>query len=451
MNILRMYKNVLIYVVVITIYIVLRSPRIQHKPTETEQEKQKEKKAGRKKKDLEEHSKKDSGPEVVEEKKEKQKEIKEIKTKKDKVCLETETDNTKGLKEDEKEDEGERLESEQDSEGSKWKKKTLAGKVQPMRTKARRSSRIAHAVQEQHKKEENITEKEKVESEDKKDTHSSHGIEIEFMARETSVAEMKDNKVVQKEPRKKQAAKQNVELNGMQSEEKKSKKQIETVKEKRKSVSPNKKEVKQKKVVQKRGSFGDTKSHERAKKGGEQTMEQTSDVEGIDERKKKDKDLSKKVQKERVTEEKDKKEKVKTADESLKKTKQTDSHKVKDKEKNSRQVEILKGKETEVEKSEATILVGEAREEKMRRKSASRIKSIVKELTTCELSDEESESGDDDGEAEIGDDSDYDPDNDPERAWCICRKPHGNRYCVHRVHVWKGVGWGRGCTHSYEL
>ncbi|XP_020906983.1 death-inducer obliterator 1, partial [Exaiptasia diaphana] len=27
-------------------------------------------------------------------------------------------------------------------------------------------------------------------------------------------------------------------------------------------------------------------------------------------------------------------------------------------------------------------------------------------------------------------DSDYDPEYDPERLWCICRKPHGNRFMI---------------------
>ncbi|KAK3754572.1 hypothetical protein QZH41_017331 [Actinostola sp. cb2023] len=42
-------------------------------------------------------------------------------------------------------------------------------------------------------------------------------------------------------------------------------------------------------------------------------------------------------------------------------------------------------------------------------------------------SDEEKASDDD----QLGeDDSDYDPEYDPERLWCICRKPHGNRFMI---------------------
>ena len=39
------------------------------------------------------------------------------------------------------------------------------------------------------------------------------------------------------------------------------------------------------------------------------------------------------------------------------------------------------------------------------------------------------ESVPDDGELS-DEDSDFDPDEDPDRPWCICRKPHGNRYSV---------------------
>ena len=39
------------------------------------------------------------------------------------------------------------------------------------------------------------------------------------------------------------------------------------------------------------------------------------------------------------------------------------------------------------------------------------------------------ESVPDDGELS-DEDSDFDPDEDPDRPWCICRKPHGNRYSI---------------------
>ncbi|KXJ04626.1 Death-inducer obliterator 1, partial [Exaiptasia diaphana] len=37
---------------------------------------------------------------------------------------------------------------------------------------------------------------------------------------------------------------------------------------------------------------------------------------------------------------------------------------------------------------------------------------------------------DSDDEAMEEEDSDYDPEYDPERLWCICRKPHGNRFMI---------------------
>ena len=44
---------------------------------------------------------------------------------------------------------------------------------------------------------------------------------------------------------------------------------------------------------------------------------------------------------------------------------------------------------------------------------------------------EHESSSDDDDDDEIDyheDDSDYSPEDDPDRPWCICRKPHGNKY-----------------------
>lgn len=45
------------------------------------------------------------------------------------------------------------------------------------------------------------------------------------------------------------------------------------------------------------------------------------------------------------------------------------------------------------------------------------------------------EEGDSDAESlghdeEFNDDSDYDPEYDPDRLWCVCRKPHGNRFMI---------------------
>ncbi|KAJ7358694.1 hypothetical protein OS493_022134 [Desmophyllum pertusum] len=33
-------------------------------------------------------------------------------------------------------------------------------------------------------------------------------------------------------------------------------------------------------------------------------------------------------------------------------------------------------------------------------------------------------------EEEFNEDSDYDPEYDPDRLWCVCRKPHGNRFMI---------------------
>lgn len=41
--------------------------------------------------------------------------------------------------------------------------------------------------------------------------------------------------------------------------------------------------------------------------------------------------------------------------------------------------------------------------------------------------DEDSEADSLDGHEEFNEDSDYDPEYDPDRLWCVCRKPHGNR------------------------
>ncbi|XP_031562388.1 PHD finger protein 3-like [Actinia tenebrosa] len=40
------------------------------------------------------------------------------------------------------------------------------------------------------------------------------------------------------------------------------------------------------------------------------------------------------------------------------------------------------------------------------------------------------EEANDSGEEFMEEDSDYDPEYDPERLWCICRKPHGNRFMI---------------------
>ncbi|XP_048590673.1 PHD finger protein 3 isoform X2 [Nematostella vectensis] len=59
-------------------------------------------------------------------------------------------------------------------------------------------------------------------------------------------------------------------------------------------------------------------------------------------------------------------------------------------------------------------------------------KDAKKEESEVESSESEEE------EIPGDDDSDYDPNNDPERLWCICRKPHGNRFmiCCDRCDEW---------------
>ena len=56
-----------------------------------------------------------------------------------------------------------------------------------------------------------------------------------------------------------------------------------------------------------------------------------------------------------------------------------------------------------------------------------------KEVTTDAKNEDEKEASDmedsSDNEEEFNEDSDYDPEYDPDRLWCVCRKPHGNR-CV---------------------
>lgn len=41
-----------------------------------------------------------------------------------------------------------------------------------------------------------------------------------------------------------------------------------------------------------------------------------------------------------------------------------------------------------------------------------------------------SEAGSSDEHEEFNEDSDYDPEYDPDRLWCVCRKPHGNRFMI---------------------
>ncbi|XP_046865077.1 death-inducer obliterator 1-like isoform X2 [Xenia sp. Carnegie-2017] len=54
-------------------------------------------------------------------------------------------------------------------------------------------------------------------------------------------------------------------------------------------------------------------------------------------------------------------------------------------------------------------------------------KKLKEELFT----DEEISSGNDDEGSEIHEyDSDYSPEDDPDRPWCICRKPHGNKFMI---------------------
>lgn len=40
------------------------------------------------------------------------------------------------------------------------------------------------------------------------------------------------------------------------------------------------------------------------------------------------------------------------------------------------------------------------------------------------------ESSDEHEEEEYNEDSDYDPEYDPDRLWCVCRKPHGNKFMI---------------------
>ena len=47
--------------------------------------------------------------------------------------------------------------------------------------------------------------------------------------------------------------------------------------------------------------------------------------------------------------------------------------------------------------------------------------------------EEEGESSDEESLPDAGalddeDDSDFDPNDDPDKLWCFCKKPHGNRY-----------------------
>ena len=64
---------------------------------------------------------------------------------------------------------------------------------------------------------------------------------------------------------------------------------------------------------------------------------------------------------------------------------------------------------------------------KEREKPGSKSKDEKASKSLSELSESESESSD--GEVDFhADDSDYSPEDDPNRLWCICRKRHGNRY-----------------------
>ena len=66
---------------------------------------------------------------------------------------------------------------------------------------------------------------------------------------------------------------------------------------------------------------------------------------------------------------------------------------------------------------------GQSEDESSKRKDKKSV--VAKKNNTTDDDESESSSNDDDFNEY---DSDYSPEDDPDRPWCICRKPHGNRY-----------------------
>ncbi|PFX20841.1 death-inducer obliterator 1-like [Stylophora pistillata] len=61
---------------------------------------------------------------------------------------------------------------------------------------------------------------------------------------------------------------------------------------------------------------------------------------------------------------------------------------------------------------------------------------------------------DSDNNEEFNDDSDYDPEYDPDRLWCVCRKPHGNRFmicCDHCEEWFHGICVGITMTQGRQM
>lgn len=71
-------------------------------------------------------------------------------------------------------------------------------------------------------------------------------------------------------------------------------------------------------------------------------------------------------------------------------------------------------------------------DEKTAAKSSRKLQTLSKEMERSVSITDDKESNDslsEDDEFDFhADDSDYSPEDDPDRPWCICRKPHGNKY-----------------------
>lgn len=79
---------------------------------------------------------------------------------------------------------------------------------------------------------------------------------------------------------------------------------------------------------------------------------------------------------------------------------------------------VQSAKSKESNKKQSSVKKSKSRE------TDNKDKKLKKELFT----DEEISSGNDDEGSDIHEyDSDYSPEDDPDRPWCICRKPHGNK------------------------
>ena len=188
----------------------------------------------------------------------------------------------------------------------------------------------------------------------------------------------------------------------------------------KKSISLHRKEITHK--HDEKGSESSQKSESdqgiTSKRDGEKIKIQKKNVKATDQMKKKGDTLPKKNQKEKRKERKN-------ITLELKEDKHIDGERRKADIKSVKQVKSAKGEMLD-EKFDTKI--EKVAQEKPRRQSSTGVKNIVKELITSELSEEDNESEDGDDNEAMDDDSDYDPDNDPDRVWCICRKPHGNRY-----------------------